>query len=463
MYAVAMQALLFLAFAATTQAAPPSLPRLTLESFPPAARAALNDVYREAVSRPDDADAVGALARRLHAWEIWEPAHQAYARVRRLAPRSFENHYLDGVVLQRLARPHDAVGCFSQALAISGGYLPARVRQAESLLDAGDAVASQPLFVELVKEPPAEPAAEVGLGRIAASQGRHDEAIKHFERAVALFPQLGAAHFALALSYRAVGRGDDAQRALALYRQHGPIWPAIDDPVLAGVLALRDDASARMQRGRKLAAAGDVGGAIAEYEAALEREPSLAIAHANLISLYGRVRNWTKAEEHYRAVVAAGVELDGAHYDYGVLLGMQEKWDLAADAYRRALAVNPNHASATNNLGQILERDRSFEAAAEEYRQALASQPGFRLARFNLGRMLLVLGRPEEARVEFEKLIEPRDADSPRYLFALATAHVRAGRRQEGLKWAAEARRLALEFGQHELAASIERDLARLK
>jgi tetratricopeptide (TPR) repeat protein len=232
--------------------------------------------------------------------------------------------------------------------------------------------------------------------------------------------------------------------------------------VLGAVLALRDDAGARMQRARKLAASGNLEGAIAENEAALALDPSLAIAHANLIPLYGRTRNWAKAEEHYRAVVAAGVELDGAHYDYGVLLAAQEKWDLAADAYRRALAVNPNHAAASNNLGQILERDRSFEAAAEEYRQAIASQPGFRLARFNLGRMLIALGRPEEAVAELSKITEPRDAESPRYLFGLATAHVRAGRRSEGIKWATEAKRLAVQFKQDELANAIERDLALL-
>ncbi len=65
--------------------------------------------------------------------------------------------------------------------------------------------------------------------------------------------------------------------------------------------------------------------------------------------------------------------------------------------------------------------------------------------------------------MELEKLTEPRDADAPRYLFALATAHVRAGHNDEGIKWATEAKQLAAEHGQEELAAAIERDLARLR
>ena len=212
-----------------------------------------------------------------------------------------------------------------------------------------------------------------------------------------------------------------------------------------------------------LADTGDVTGAIAAHEAALARDPSLAQAHVNLISLYGRAGEFPKAEEHYRAAIAQGADLSEAHYDYGVLLGLQEKWDLAADAYRKALAVNPANAQARNNLGQVLERQRQFAAAADEYRQAVDSQPTFRLARFNLGRMLLALGRNEEAIVELSRLSQPEDAETARYVFALSAAHVRAGHRDEGIKWAIEARRLALQYGQSELAAIIERELAKLK
>ena len=142
---------------------------------------------------------------------------------------------------------------------------------------------------------------------------------------------------------------------------------------------------------------------------------------------------------------------------------MAGKWDLAAEAYRRAIAVNPLNAQAYNNLGQILEREKRLDEALVAYQRAVASQPALRAARFNVGRMLVALGRPDDAIVEFAKLTEPRDAEAPRYLFALATAHVRAGHKDEGIRWASEARRLALEHGQEELAAAIARDLAGLR
>ena len=77
--------------------------------------------------------------------------------------------------------------------------------------------------------------------------------------------------------------------------------------------------------------------------------------------------------------------------------------------------------------------------------------------------MLIALGKTDEAISVLETLKEPRDAEAPRYLFALATAYVRAGRKDEGIKWAIDAKTLASEYGQHDLAAAIEGELARLR
>ena len=441
----------------------PALPVLVLDSFPPATRQVIEPAARAAAAKPTDAATVGALGRALHAWEQWTSAHEVYARAAALAPRDFEWRYLDAVVLQRLARHADAVTRLREALALSPGFLPARVKLAESLLESGNLDESKRLFLALVDEPQSRPAVEVGLGRIAAAEQAHDAAVTHFSRAVALFPELGAAHYGLALSYRALGRIDEARSALALHHQYGARWPALVDPVLGTVTTLREDAGAILQRGVRLAEAGDIDGAIAAHEAALERDPALVQAHENLISLYGQAGNWSKAEDHYRVVVRSGNVGAEPYYDYGVLLGLQQKWDLAIDAYRQALAVNPLHARAQNNLGQALEQQRKLIDAADAYRLAVENQPGFRLARFNLARMLIALAKPEEAALELAKIVEPRDAEAPRYLFALGVAHLRAGRKAEAVKWSLEARQLALQFGQNELAAAIDRDLAALK
>ena len=457
-----MFATLLLAASLTFQPATPPLPALALESYPPAARTAIAAAYKAAESRPNDARAVGDLGRALHAWEQWEAARSAYARASALDLKSHEWRYLEALVLLRLARPDLAVSALRETLVRAPSYLPAKLKLAEALLDAGELAESRRRFTELT-DPSCAPAVEFGLGTIAAREGHQADAVTHLERAVTLFPEFAAAHYALARAYRALGRGEQAEAALAKHAQYGARWPAIPDPIAESVTSLRDDPGALLQRGVKQADAGDVEAAIASHEAALALNPSFAQAHANLIGLYGRIRNWSKAEEHYRAVVALAVNVADAHYDYGVLLGMQERWVEATVAYRRALALNPQHAQARNNLGQIRERQGSFADATAEYQLAVESQPTLRIARFNLGRMLIAQGANDAAIAQLSRLTEPRDAEAPRYLFALATAHLRAGHRDEAIKWATDAKALAEKFGDTALAAAIEKDLARIR
>jgi len=182
-----------------------------------------------------------------------------------------------------------------------------------------------------------------------------------------------------------------------------------------------------------------------------------------LISIYGRLAQPDKAEEHYRAAVALSPGLAEAHYDYGVLLVQQRRTREAAQAFERALAVNPNYAAAHNNLGNMLEAEGRAAEAESHYRAAIANDPTYRLARFNLGRTLVAQHKPGEAVAELEKTLVPEDDETPRYLYALAAAWVRAGDRAKGLQYGRQAQEKAAARGQTELAATIARDLRSLE
>ena len=75
----------------------------------------------------------------------------------------------------------------------------------------------------------------------------------------------------------------------------------------------------------------------------------------------------------------------------------------------------------------------------------------------------MALGRLDEAIAELDKLREPRDQATPRV--PVRSRHgAPPGRSQdEGIKWAMAAKQAAQRYGQRDLAAAIERDLARLK
>ncbi len=433
-----------------------ALPALPLAEYPTDARAALEPLYKDAAARPDDAAAVGLLARSLHAWQELDAAHQVYSRAQTLAPQTFEWWYLDAVVLQRQARHDEAAIRFRRALELTPDYLPARVKLAESLLKAGNVAESRPLFEALLDDRRGEAFARFGLAQIAALDGRHDAAVPLLQRALAIFPEWGEAYYVLAMSLRALDRRDEAAQALASQARFGPIVPALEDPLLAGITELRNDAVASLARGVALKEAGDLAGAIAAHEAAAARDPSYAQAHSNLISLYAEAGNWAKVEEHYRAALALGFGLANANFDYGVAQERQDKWDAAEAAYRQALTANPEHAAARINLGRLLERRKDFEGAVAEFRLAVASQPTNRVARYDLGRMLLALGKPREAIPEFELALEPRDEKTPASLLGLAVALALAGETDQATRRFDEARALAASYGQTTMVRAID-------
>jgi tetratricopeptide (TPR) repeat protein len=367
--------------------------------------------------------------------------------------------YLEGVVAEALGDHAAAAAALQGAVETQPSSLPARLKLAEVLLATGDLVRSEALLKAVLAESPNTPQAHYGLGRAEAARGRPEAAVDRYREATRLFAAFGAAEYALAMAYRDLGREDDSRQHLALYQKFWLEAPPLEDPVLDKVRERKGGALARLAEGVRLGKAGDTQGSIREHEAALQEDPQLAQAHANLISLYGRLQKWDDAERHYRAAVALRPGLADAHYDYGVTLGQQDRRGEAAAAFARALEINPYHSRAHGNLGSVLLAEGKRDEAEAHLEAALRNDPANRLARYNLARIRGAQGRLPEAIAELQKTLSPEDEETPRYLYALSAAYVRSGDRENGLRYAREALQKAEAFGQTALAASIERDL----
>ena len=314
---------------------------------------------------------------------------------------------LGGVAETHQAHYADAAILLAQAVQLEPSSVPARVDLADALFESGALDESERLYAVLAEDPAAEAHARYGLGRVRAGHGQFQAAVTEFDAAVRLYPEFGAAWYARGLALRNLNRLDDARESLARGQTYGARWPAVDDPLLVHVRALRGDGGAHMMRGLALERQGDVAGATAESEAAVEVNPELAQAHINLIALYGRQQEWSKAEAHYDAAVKLGSGLADANYNYGVLQVAQGKMDEAARAFRRALDANPQHAGAWNNLGQIEEAAGHLAEAEACYRRGVEHAPADATVRFNLGRVL-VAGRRLRTRSRSSTCSSPR-------------------------------------------------------
>jgi len=436
----------------------PDLPQLVFDNFAPEIREHLRKAYATARARPRDAEAVGRLGMTLHTYEECEGAAICYERARRLAPDGFRWVYYLGIVHASLGKHGEAAAVFKEAIRQRPDYLPAQLRLADSLLAAGRRLESLPLYEAVIKKNAAITQAHYGLGRIAAAAGEPAGAA-HFRKAIELFPEYGAAHYALGLVLRDLGQADKAQEQLVLSQKYKLSRPPLDDPLLGAIAELNAAGAETLKRGVILESAGRIAESIAEHERALVVNPQLAQAHINLISLYGRSGQFEKAARAYRAAVAINPNLADSHYNFGVLLARQERYGEAAQAFSRSLQINQFNAEAHHNYAVIIEREGRLDEAAEHYRRAIENRPGHRESHFHLGRILVHQSKLAEAIEHFHQTLTAEDEHTARFTYALGATYVRAGEKQKGIQYLREALKRATAFEQTPLVTSIERDL----
>jgi tetratricopeptide (TPR) repeat protein len=219
------------------------------------------------------------------------------------------------------------------------------------------------------------------------------------------------------------------------------------------------EASEQLKRGADLERAGQVSEAIAAHEQSLALNPELVQAHINLISLYGRTRQFARAEQHYRAAFQINPDLPDIYYNYGVLLAGQERWREAAQTFQQALQLNPYYAEAHYNYGVLIEQEGKLDEAATHYRKAIENKSDYAAAHFHLGRILVNQDKLAEAIKHLQQSLTPEDNETPRFMYALGATYIRAGDKPKGIHYLREALKRAAALHQTQLVISLERDL----
>jgi tetratricopeptide (TPR) repeat protein len=451
--------LLLLAAQKNENSSLPEMPSLSLDNLAPEIRNQVAQAYAELQARPRDSNANGRLGMLLQAYDQMETACTFYLRTRSLAPEEFRWAYYLAVTRAALGMHGEAAAVMREALEIRPDYLPARLQLAESLLVSGEVEESLQLYTAILDQDPGCAEAHYGIGRAKAARKDFAAAAEHYRKACALFPEFGAAHYALALTYRRLRDGDKAREHFALYEKNRLGRPPLKDPLTEELSQVLKGAHHIVKKAVQLESAGQIEVSIAEHERAVELDPGNVQAHFNLSILYGKSGKAIEAEKHYRAAIAINPNLAEGHYNFGKLLVEQGRQKEAAEAFRKALEVNPNYAEAHNNYAFLLMTELRLEEAERHYRAAIRNRPKYRMAHFNLGRILVHQGRISEAIEHFLQTLNPEDESTPGYVYGLGAAYARAGDREKALHYIREARRKAAALGQMELVASIDNDL----
>jgi tetratricopeptide (TPR) repeat protein len=262
------------------------------------------------------------------------------------------------------------------------------------------------------------------LGNLLAREGRTDEAIGDYERALrdGVPDNVVNAHNALGIVLSGLGKTAEAERhfsaALAinpnresvrenlglLYMKEGKFDAAVNEFQLA--LQIRPDFSnARRNLANASALLGRFDEARREMGSAIERGPdSLEVcsALADFLQVRGE---FAKALPFYREIVAKAPAMAEAHNSLGFTLAKMGRNAEALEHYEKAARLNPMFIPAQFNLGASLLQSGRFDAAVAALTKAVQANPGAVELQYNLGVALLRTGKRSDAIRRFEETL----------------------------------------------------------
>jgi len=247
-------------------------------------------------------------------------------------------------------------------------------------------------------------------GRVAQARGEAQQAVESFRRVVALRPQAGNAYYQLGLSYRQLGREEEARAALSK-RDVGRL--ELEDPRLD---ALSQEATGHRvlnRLGNEAFLAGRYEEAVESFLAALEVDPTQTRVRANLAAALSRLGRMEEAEAQLRQANRLDPEDPRALFNLGSLLVKKGELEEARSSYERAIQLDPSAADAIFNLANLLRRSGNLQEATEGYRRVVELDPGASRARFALALTLILQEEWERSIQGLRKAVRLLPAERP--------------------------------------------------
>jgi protein O-GlcNAc transferase len=231
------------------------------------------------------------------------------------------------------------------------------------------------------------------LGLIHYQRGACAEALRDIDRALAVKPDIAAAHNSRAAVLNGLKRFEEAvascERAISLKPEYGEAFSnralallglkRFEEALASCELAigLRPDlAEAFNNRGNALKELKRFEDALASYERAIALKPNYAEAFNNCANALIGLKRYDEALESCRRALALRADLAEAFYNRGIALHELKRYEEALTSYDRAIALRPDYAEALANRGTVQLDLRHPEEARASYARALDLDPG---------------------------------------------------------------------------------------
>jgi len=290
-----------------------------------------------------------------------------------------------------------------------------RFRQASEAMRGGKLDAAAEGFAAVTNEAPSFAPAYFNLGLVREEQGRHEEAIASFRKALVLNPRLRGANLFLGIAQYRLNKLDEAiptlRKETTAYPKDANAWMWLGVVELA--LGHAEEAADALDKAAKLAPdntdilyhRGQAHLQVSKnsYERMFKEDPKSWRVHQVLGQVASEGEHYPDAIYEYLEAIKLAPTQPGLHEQLGAVYRLAMKVNEAEAAFQSELAIDPHDALARYELGVLLMERGDVAKGKELMEAAIREKPGQLHEGYNLGRAEKLLGNDAAAVADLEK------------------------------------------------------------
>ena len=273
--------------------------------------------------------------------------------------------------------------------------------EAQALEQQGKLPEAEQAWRQITQADPQDAAAFANLGVVLSKQGKYDQAVAAYKKAIALNPQLpvqlnwGLAefkqqHFEAAIAPLRAALSADPQNLQVLTLLGLSCYGAKQFAEAAKYLELparSDPQNIELHRvlAQSCLSAKQYDCALAQFRQILEQNPDSAAAHMLSGEALDGLGRTVEAIPEFEAAAKAAPREPNVHFGLGYLYWKQHKYDEAKAAFETELSIDPAHAQALAYLGDIDLKRNDPEKAIPQLNRAVHLRGDIRIAYLDLG------------------------------------------------------------------------------
>ncbi|MBD3184238.1 tetratricopeptide repeat protein [Candidatus Poribacteria bacterium] len=299
---------------------------------------------------PDDAEAHNIVGLYYYSMKMYLAALEEFKKAAKLEPKEKQYSYNEALVLARLDRYEEAEEAFDRAAGFEEGEYVRNIfkeqmvaNKAKKLHNAGCADMESMSYTEAIKKfnqalklKPDMVETHVNLAYCYEKIGDLSKQIKHLEEAVKINPELANVRYSLGLAYY------DAKmyyKAIDELKESKRLNPSFRD--------------AGFKLGISMCKMGRYAEAIPEFSEVVEKWPDWHEAHLNLGTCYMKVNKTDKAIKHFSKAVKTRPKSPEANYNLGAAYMNAGDHERAAQFFKEALKWDAAYRPARIMLSEI--------------------------------------------------------------------------------------------------------------